>query len=174
MSSLPSVSNRPANGGISGMRLRGLMRKEFLQILRDPSSIAIAFVLPLVLLLLFGYGVSLDAKHVPIALVVEKQDAATASFTGAFRKLEYFAPRNYADMPAAETAMLEGEVNAILHLTGDFGQRIHRPEGAPAQPRRRCPVGRYRFGDAGGFRPGEAMTGLPGADEEIVVLAARP
>ena len=49
------------------MRLRGMVRKESLQILRDPSSIAIAFVMPVVLLLLFGYGVSLDAKHIPLA-----------------------------------------------------------------------------------------------------------
>ena len=46
------------------MRLSGLMRKEVYEILRDPSSIAIAFVLPLVLLLIFGYGVSLDARHI--------------------------------------------------------------------------------------------------------------
>ena len=56
------------------MRLRGLVRKEFLQILRDPSSIAIAFLMPVVLLLLFGYGVSLDAEHVPVALVVEQPE----------------------------------------------------------------------------------------------------
>jgi len=121
------------NGRISRMRLAGLMRKEFLQILRDPSSIAIAFVLPVILLLLFGYGVSLDAKHVPIALVVEKPDAATASFTGAFRKLEYFSPRAFADMRTAEAAMQEGEVQAILHLRSDFGRHIHLPGGAPAQ-----------------------------------------
>ena len=51
-------------------RLRGLLRKEFLQIWRDPSSLAIAFLLPAVLLFLFGYGVSLDASNVPLALVV--------------------------------------------------------------------------------------------------------
>ena len=42
------------------MRLVGMMRKEWLQVIRDPSSIAIAFFLPLLLLLIFGYGVSLD------------------------------------------------------------------------------------------------------------------
>ena len=40
--------------GINGMRLRGLIRKEFLQIVRDPSSIAIAFLMPAFLLLLHG------------------------------------------------------------------------------------------------------------------------
>jgi len=122
-----------SGNGISRMRMAGLMRKEFLQILRDPSSIAIAFVLPVILLLLFGYGVSLDAKHVPIALVVEKPDAATASFTGAFRKLDYFAPQPFADMRAAEAAMQAGEVDAILHLKSTFGRDIYQTGGAPAQ-----------------------------------------
>jgi ABC-2 type transport system permease protein len=57
--------------GGSGMRLKGLIRKEFIQIVRDPSSIAIAFLMPIFLLLLFGYGVSLDADHVPVALVAD-------------------------------------------------------------------------------------------------------
>ena len=47
-------------------RLLALVRKEFIQIWRDPSSLAIAFVLPAVLLLIFGYGVSLDARNVPV------------------------------------------------------------------------------------------------------------
>ena len=65
------------------MRVWGLLRKETLQILRDPSSIAIAFVMPVVLLFIFGYGVSLDAERVPVALVVENPNRDTASFTAA-------------------------------------------------------------------------------------------
>jgi len=53
------------------MRMRGILRKEALQILRDPSSIALAIVLPLVLLFIFGYGVTLDAENVPIAVVLD-------------------------------------------------------------------------------------------------------
>ena len=72
----------------SRMRLSGMIRKESLQILRDPSSIAIAFVMPVVLLLLFGYGVSLDARHIPLAMVVEQPDTNTASLVGAGRAAE--------------------------------------------------------------------------------------
>ena len=72
--------------GSARMRLRGLIRKEFLQIVRDPSSIAIAFLMPIILLLLFGYGVSLDSEHVPVALVVEKASADTADFTAGFEQ----------------------------------------------------------------------------------------
>ena len=85
MSGAPSKGTRPElpRGG-AGMRLRGLVRKEFLQIARDPSSIAIAFLMPVFLLLLFGYGVSLDAEHVPVALVVEQRSADTADFVASF------------------------------------------------------------------------------------------
>lgn len=77
------------------MRLRGMVRKESLQILRDPSSIAIAFIMPVVLLLLFGYGVSLDAQHIPLAMVIEHPDANSASFAAAFQQSEYFSPRRF-------------------------------------------------------------------------------
>lgn len=106
------------------LRLRGLLRKEMWQIVRDPSSIAIAFIMPLVLLLLFGYGVSLDARHTPIALVVEHPTPLTASFTGAFSHSEYFAPRHFDDIRAAEGALAAGRVQGIVWLRGNFGSRV--------------------------------------------------
>jgi ABC-2 type transport system permease protein len=115
------------------MRLRGLVRKEFLQVLRDPSSIAIAFVMPVLLLLIFGYGVSLDAKHVPLALVVEQPSADTASFTGAFQQSQYFRPIMMANMRQAEQALLQGRVNGIVHLRADFSRRLHGDTTAPIQ-----------------------------------------
>jgi ABC-2 type transport system permease protein len=103
------------------IRLIGLMRKETLQIIRDPSSIAIAFVLPLVLLLIFGYGVSLDAEHIPIALVVERPSAQTSSFTAAFYNSPYFDPRGYTHIQQAEKALREKKVNGIVWLRDNFG-----------------------------------------------------
>jgi ABC-2 type transport system permease protein len=115
------------------MRLRGLVRKEFLQVLRDPSALAIAFVLPVILLLLFGYGVSLDAEHVPIALVIEKPTADTASFCAELEQSSYFQPIYVDGMPAAKTALMERRVEAILHLRQDFSEALRRPGGAPVQ-----------------------------------------
>ena len=57
-------------------RIRSLIRKEALQIIRDPSSIAIGIVLPVVLILLFGYGLSLDVNNVPVAVVLEDSSPA--------------------------------------------------------------------------------------------------
>jgi ABC-2 type transport system permease protein len=119
--------------GLSWQRLRALLRKESLQIVRDPSSIGIAFVLPLVLLLLFGYGVSLDARGVPIALVVENPTPDAASFAGAFAESPWFTPYLLTDYPAAETALLNGDVQGIVRLRPDFARRLHDPDGAPIQ-----------------------------------------
>ncbi|MFQ5733570.1 MAG: ABC transporter permease [Planctomycetaceae bacterium] len=113
--------------------MRGLVRKEFLQVLRDPSSIAIAFVLPVVLLLLFGYGVSLDAEHVSIALVVDKSSADTASLCSEFEQSQYFRPRYVHGMHAAKQAMMERRVDAILHIRSDFSEKTRRPGGAGIQ-----------------------------------------
>jgi len=115
------------------MRLRGLMRKEFLQIMRDPSSIGIAFLMPLVLLLLFGYGVSLDSENIPVALVVEQPSADTASFTAAFHESRYFRPSLFNDLQQAEVAMMAGHVKAIVVLRQDFARRLRQTDGAPIQ-----------------------------------------
>src|SRR5512143_1093958 len=117
----------------SRMRLRGLIRKEFLQIVRDPSSIAIAFVMPIFLLLLFGYGVSLDSEHIPLALVVEQPTTDTADFTAAFQQSRYFKPVAYASTHEAEQALMAGEVKAIVVLRQDFARQLRQSDGAPIQ-----------------------------------------
>jgi ABC-2 type transport system permease protein len=106
----------------SARRLRALVRKEFLQILRDPSSIAIAFLMPVVLLLLFGYGVSFDAEHVPVGIVVDQPSARTASFVGSFAHSRYFSPVAMDGMPQAEQALMARRISAIIRLREDFAR----------------------------------------------------
>lgn len=117
----------------AGMRLSGLLKKEFLQILRDPSSIAIAFLMPLFLQLLFGFGVSLDADHVPIALVAEAPGPDSADFFASLEGTHYFAPQAMANMPEAEQALRRGDVKGILRLRADFARELRQSEGAPIQ-----------------------------------------
>jgi ABC-2 type transport system permease protein len=122
----------PGRGG-TAMRMRGLLRKEFLQIVRDPSSIAIAFLMPIFLLILFGYGVSLDADHVPVALVAEAPSQDSDDFMAVLQASHYFAPRVVASMPDAVRLMSTGEVKGIVRLRADFARRLRQPDGAPAQ-----------------------------------------
>lgn len=113
------------------MRLVGMMRKEWLQVIRDPSSIAIAFILPMVLLLIFGYGVSLDARNIRVGLVVEQPEAASLSFAGGFYQTPYFAPNAYPSIQEAETALRQAEIDGIVWLRSDFGANYLRKDSPP-------------------------------------------
>jgi len=109
---------------LAHMRLWGMIRKESLQILRDPSSIAIAFVMPVVLLFLFGYGVSLDAKHIPVGIVIEQPDTATQSLAGAFERSEFFRPMHFDAIQSAQQALDEREIEGIVWLRSNFSARL--------------------------------------------------
>lgn len=102
------------------MRLTGLVRKEWLQVMRDPSSLAIALALPLVLLFIFGYGVSLDAKNVPIAVVVEQPGSQSNAFAASFFNTPYFQPRMMRSVQEAEEALKRAEVQGIVWLRSNF------------------------------------------------------
>jgi drug efflux transport system permease protein len=118
------MNRQPETRGGTGRRLRGMVRKEFLQILRDPSSIAIAFVMPVVLLFLFGYGVSLDARDVPLALVADHPDTNTSGLQRAFENSDYFTPYHYADIQTAMQALRRQQVDGIVWMRDDFSRRL--------------------------------------------------
>ena len=115
----------------SRTRLLGVIRKETWQILRDPSSISIAFVMPVVLLFLFGYGVSLDAKHIPVGIVIEQPDLATDSLSGSFKRSEFFRPVSFSTIQDAERAMDEREIEGIIWMRNNFSSRMLSGNEAP-------------------------------------------
>jgi drug efflux transport system permease protein len=116
---------------LSRRRLAGMVRKESLQILRDPSSIAIAFVLPVIMLFLFGYGVSLDARDVRIGFVAESPDSETSDIRAVFGQSNYFDPVNFHSIQAAEQALRQRQIDGIVWLRSDFSRRLHAGLGAP-------------------------------------------
>ncbi|GIX29580.1 MAG: membrane protein [Porticoccaceae bacterium] len=113
-------------------RLAALLRKEALQVVRDPSSIAIAFAMPLLLLALFGYAVSLDARNVRLGLVVEASGGPARDLISRFAQSEYFHPVLYRHFAAAEADFLAHRLDGILWLGADFEQRLAAGETAAA------------------------------------------
>jgi len=113
------------------LRLKGMIRKEWLQIIRDPSSIAIAFLLPLVLLLIFGYGISLDARNIRIGLVIEQPDSASLSFAGGFEQSPYFDPTYLPSIQEAENSLRRSEISGIVWLRHNFGVDYLRSASPP-------------------------------------------
>lgn len=117
----------------SARRLSGFLRKEVLQILRDPSSITLALVMPVVLILLFGYGVSLDAENIPVAVVLDDDGPAGRDLMARLSGSRYFVPRRAASLPAAERLLTHHEVEAIVRVNDDFQSRLDATSTAPVQ-----------------------------------------
>ena len=107
-------------------RLAALTVKEFRQISRDPSSIMIGLVLPIILILIFGYGLSLDVKNVPIAVVMEKSTPLVRDALAGLNGSAYFSPRYAGSMHEAEEMLKKREVDAILRTGSDFDSRFAR------------------------------------------------
>jgi ABC-2 type transport system permease protein len=115
------------------MRMRGILRKEVLQILRDPSSIALAIVLPLVLLFIFGYGVTLDAENVPIAVVLDDDGPAARDVSARFDLSPYFKTIHSTSMAEAMEWLNQRRVDGIVHLQSDFSSSLYQRNQAPVQ-----------------------------------------
>jgi ABC-2 type transport system permease protein len=107
-----------------GRRLRALIIKEARQVVRDPSSIAIGIVLPLLLILLFGYGLSLDVRNVPVAIVLEDSSPSARQLAARFELSEYFDARLLTSMERASQLMLERKVDAVVRIRPDFARRL--------------------------------------------------
>ncbi|HBF34044.1 TPA: hypothetical protein DDW35_05725 [Candidatus Sumerlaeota bacterium] len=115
-------------------RVRALIIKEFLQAVRDPSSIMIAFVLPLTLLFLFGYGVSLDSTHLRIGLAVEDSSPAAQNLVHSFSNTPYFSVRLARHRSALEDDLVAGRIRGIVVIPAYFSERLLRQgDTAPLQ-----------------------------------------
>src|ERR1700720_3381235 len=105
-------------------RIRALVIKETHQVVRDPSSIAMGVVLPLILILLFGYGLSLDVKNVPIAVVIEYPGPEAMELAAGFQLSPYFDPTVTRSMPSAQVLLLPHRGAGTVRIPADFSRRV--------------------------------------------------
>lgn len=109
---------------LSSRRICALVRKEAKQMMRDPSSIAIGIIMPVLLILLFGYGLSLDVTKVPVAVVLEDPSPAATELAAGFQLSPYFAPELLTSMARAEELMLARKVDGIIRIRPDFARNL--------------------------------------------------
>jgi ABC-2 type transport system permease protein len=114
-----------ASEGGFGRRLLALTRKEFRQLLRDASNLAIGIVLPIILILIFGYGLSLDVTNAPVAIVLEDSSPTAADAVAAFSLSPTFAPVVVGSMHEGEALLLARKVDAIVRLPADFSRQFY-------------------------------------------------
>lgn len=109
---------------LSMRRISALVRKETKQMLRDPSSVAIGIIMPVLLILLFGYGLSLDVTKVPVAIVLEDPSPAATELAAGFQLSPYFDPELLTSMARAEELMLARKLDGIIRVRPDFARNL--------------------------------------------------
>ncbi len=114
-------------------RVVGLVRKESYQIRRDPSAYLIAGLLPLLLLFIFGYGVTLDLRRVPVAVVVEDMTPEASSLLQSFKNSRYFQVQLAEDRRAVEEDLVASRIKGVIVIVQDFAKQLGRSETAPVQ-----------------------------------------
>jgi ABC-2 type transport system permease protein len=114
---------------IEPRRLAALVVKESVQIRRDPSTLLIAFVLPVILLFLFGFGVSLDTARTRIGLVMEDHSAQAEGLARSFARSRWFEVSQTGGVIALRRELSAGRIRGMIVIPSDFGRSVLR--GAP-------------------------------------------
>lgn len=110
-------------------RLVALTRKETRQMLRDRSNLVVGLLLPVVLILLFGYGLSFDVKDARVTVVLEDSSPTARNIVAGLHGSPYLAPTWATSMAEAERMIRAGETDAILRVPGEFSARLAAGEG---------------------------------------------
>ena len=106
-------------------RLAAVFVKEFLQLKRDRGTLAMIVALPLVQLMLFGYAINTDPKHLPTALLVHDDGPLARSIVAALRATDYFAILRAArDEEDADRMIRSNEAQLIVEIPADFDRRL--------------------------------------------------
>ncbi len=106
---------------ISRRRVAEMLRKEFRQMFRDPRMKAVVFVSPIVQLLLFGYAVNTDVKHITTFIVDHDRTALSIELANVLHASDYFDIVQYSDQPSdLESALDHGQAVVGLHIPPGF------------------------------------------------------
>jgi len=117
--------------GFSATRVFAVMIKEFKQLTRDRLTYAMMLAMPVVQLLLFGYAINSEPRHLPTALLVQEDTVFARSITSALRNSDYFDIVAQARTPAELDDMIRrGDVQFAVTIPGDFTRRVVRGDQA--------------------------------------------
>jgi len=106
-------------------RLRAMARKEAIQLRRDPRSLALAFLLPILMLILFGYAITMDVRNIRLGVVDRSQSADSRRLVDAFARSGYFVIYGRPAGPTeAEDAIRRNQVTAVLSIGPEFAEDL--------------------------------------------------
>ncbi len=116
------------------LRVRAIAKKEFIQIWRDPRSLALAIAIPMGMLFLFGYALSLDVDRVPTLLWDQDRSQDSRDFLRDFEQSSYFKIMGYASRYSEVVESIEtNQALMALILPTDFSKNLQNKKPAPVQ-----------------------------------------
>ena len=119
---------------MSFTRFLAVAKKEVVQILRDSRSLIIVLIMPVILVLLFGYGVNLDLKGLPVYVYDRDGSQQSQDLLKRFQASEYFnVVRVVNDYSALTRSLDDGHAKMGIVVPWDFSQRLHDGRSAQIQ-----------------------------------------
>ena len=112
-------------------RLASLIRKEFIQIIRDPRTLALTFVYPIMMLLLLGYAATNDVRNIPLAVFDQDKSAASRQLLDAYKAADYFVLTYEAgSLDEIQYLIDSNAARAAIIIPPDYSEKIISNEPA--------------------------------------------
>ena len=128
------MPDRPAGVFFSATRLLAIARKEVIQLRRDRRSMIFAFILPLLLLVIFGYAISWDVKNIAAAVLDYDQSSSSRAVVDALRSSGYFTIAGHVRSAEEYEKLIDsGKVMIVFVFPADFSSKLRGGEVAELQ-----------------------------------------
>jgi ABC-2 type transport system permease protein len=119
---------------MSWLRVRELVRKEFIQLLRDKKTRPLLVIVPLFQMIIFGYVVTTDVRDIRVGILDQSRTPESRRFIDTVAGNKTFRITHRADHPQElDSLLMKGKVNLIIKIPPDFGVRIRRGDTANIQ-----------------------------------------
>lgn len=113
-------------------RLSALMRKEMLQIVRDPRTLALVFIMPILQLVLLGYAATSDVRNIPLVVLDQDKSPASRTLLESFRAADYFRQAFDVNSESELRSLIDsGSARAGIIIPPDYSSQL--AAGRPAQ-----------------------------------------
>ncbi len=108
-------------------RIRAMIFKEIRQAIRDPGTVAMMFIMPIMQLMIFGYAINSDPRHLPLAIEANDNSEYTRSITAALTNTGYFRVHKIvSDYGEGDRLIKDGEVQFVVTIPPDFSRDLVR------------------------------------------------
>jgi ABC-2 type transport system permease protein len=114
--------------GFSLRRLTALLRKEWIQVRRDPMTLRMIVVLPIMQLFLFGYAINGNPKHLPTGLLLGEPSKYERTIVTALQNTGYYDVKLFSSEAQAEQALAKGDALFVINFPANFDRSVDRGE----------------------------------------------